>query len=157
MTTKAVANALSYLLEHESLVSIVFYVYTSLIAIQMIVRTNLGCRQIDLALATRTRSEIKRKSRSITAIFGSGILILTIFLMICFTSDTISNECQEDIRFKKLFKLTLAIVTFISTYGLYYLISSIKVCKKFQSSYVRRRKDPVELSSDEEDDWEFLR
>ena len=61
-----------------------------------------------------------------------------------------------DKRYQAMMKVSLAIMTLVGLSGLYLFVLAIVVCHKKCKARCRLRKEPPELSSDEEDDKNFL-
>jgi len=64
-----------------------YCVYVAILLARFIVQAKLSWRQIDYALATRTRRELKVKQRAISAVFGSLILATTIVVILSLVND----------------------------------------------------------------------
>ena len=73
-----------------------------------------------------------------------------------FARDSLRAECGEDKRYQSMMKVSLAIIILVGLSGLYLFILALASCFKQCQTRCRRRKKPAELSSDEEDDKQFL-
>ena len=90
-------------------------------------------------------------------IFGILFQIFTGLLIFAFVKDYFRKECQENDRYYRLSKWTQVVIFFASFSDLTLLIVIITIIVKMLRASKRRRLNPQVLSSDEEDDAEFLR
>ena len=73
-----------------------------------------------------------------------------------FARDSLREECGDDKRYKSMMQVSLAIIILVCLSGLYLFILALAACFKQCRARCRRRKGVSELSSDEEDDKQFL-
>lgn len=117
-------------------------------------KVKLGCR--GQRVAQLTRRELKLQSRQVDLIFGFIFSALTGVIAYGFIKDFLRDECQDDKRYQRMLKVSQVIMFLVGASGLYLLVVSIVTCHKKCKTMRKMRRDPPEVSSDEEDDKEFI-
>lgn len=117
-------------------------------------RVKLGCKGYRSPIMSRR--ELKVHSRQVDLVFGVLFTVLTSVIAYGFFKDFIREECRHDTRYIRMIKISQLIMFLVSVSGLYLAFLAIAVCHKRIQVMRRLRRDPPELSSDEEDDQEFL-
>ena len=91
-------------------------------------------------------------------LFGSLLIGLTAGILYSFINDFEKDECQNDDRYETMLLPSWVLLGVVSTYGLLLLILTSVQCFKCLRACNRRNKEsPEDLSSDEEDDVEFMK
>ena len=104
-----------------------------------------------------TRRELKVQSRQVDLLFGVLFQVATGFMIFGFLRDHMRDECQKDKRFERMDKVTQVIMFLASITSIYILLKALGAIHKFCQRASRMKLDPPRLSSDEEDDSEYLR
>mmetsp|Transcript_28570 Transcript_28570/g.35347 ORF Transcript_28570/g.35347 Transcript_28570/m.35347 type:complete len:285 (+) Transcript_28570:441-1295(+) len=117
-------------------------------------KVKLSCSAAKISI---TRREIKLRSRGMDMIFSCGFFLLTALLLFAFLRDTWRAECQKDTRYEKMNQVAGVVMFLAIVQSLILFTRSIFICQAHCQARRRKRMDPHELSSDEEDNDEFLR
>ena len=88
--------------------------------------------------------------------FGILFQIFTIAMFCSYFLDNSREECRSDVRFNKMSQVAQVIMFLVGLHSLFQLVIAIIVGRKTCRANQRRKLDPPVLSSDEEDDAEFL-
>ena len=74
-----------------------------------------------------------------------------------FLRDHTREECKNDKRFERMEKVTQVIMFLAAITDIYILMKALGVIHKYCQNANRKKLDPPRLSSDEEDDADYLR
>ena len=96
------------------------------------------------------------QTRQVDLIFGFIFSGLSAIIAYGFFKDFVREECKNDKRYTHMAKISQVIMFLVAVSGLYLFVLAIAMCHKRCQTIKKLRKNPPELSSDEEDDKEFL-
>ena len=119
-----------------------------------LLRLRLGCR--GFKGSQFTRRVLKVQSRQLDLIFGFLLTVPNILTAFGFTRDALREECSEDKRSQAMMKAAMGIMFIVSVSGSYLFVLALVSCNKTCQTRRKLRKEPPELSSDENDDIEFI-
>ena len=102
-----------------------------------------------------TRGQLKFRRRTVNLVFFVVFQLLIACLYATFFIDNARDECQADSRFQEMVSLCQVILFVACFYNLCILVSATFIVRALCRSCGRRRKQPPQLSSDEEDNVDY--
>ena len=117
-------------------------------------RVALGCSTNNPGT---NRRQLKTNVRKIDLAFGFVFQFFTALMLYGFFKDYARDECHANKRYQRMNQVAQVVMFLASISDIFMLIMAVSVAVRMYRAKRRSMQDPPLLSSDEEDDAEFIR